>query len=368
MFYSLNFLKNHALNCVSDLAGKFFKESYKNDKFGLILFPAWFVPVIQAATGKNGIDKKFKELFALFKALDKKDQREIIEFLDNLNLEKLCLDDKTKLIQTERWPKFHEQLQKVFKDHLFESTIKKSSNLKGSIKALLIDHYYDFKALNKIKICPFCGLHNYNTVDGEPADSYDHWLSKSNYPLVAIHIENLSPMCTSCNSNGVKGNREILHDCERKNNRVKAYYPFKNHSGIKLKVVKYIHKDSLPSEDKPKYPLGRFCTEFQSLNKNEDVATKNWVRVFNLKERYDSYISDGEIEAEFHSLYQNDNRINDNSKQKELIEEFKNNLPALRFKGGVEGVKAYLDFLLTKGNESYLATFFGQNLRRSKAA
>lgn len=69
--------------------------------------------------------------------------------------------------------------------------------------------YYDYLMMQApLRICPFCGFGQVDTLD--------HYLPKARFPLLSIHPNNLVPSCTPCNKGKSAGiatskNEQSLH-------------------------------------------------------------------------------------------------------------------------------------------------------------
>ncbi|QUI62693.1 hypothetical protein GSF04_09320 [Pseudoalteromonas sp. A22] len=69
--------------------------------------------------------------------------------------------------------------------------------------------YYDYLMMRApLRICPFCGFGQVDTLD--------HYLPKAKFPLLSIHPNNLVPSCTPCNKGKSAGiaaskNEQSLH-------------------------------------------------------------------------------------------------------------------------------------------------------------
>ncbi|MEZ7515343.1 hypothetical protein [Flavobacterium frigidarium] len=108
---------------------------------------------------------------------------------------------------------------------------------------------YDLAFNLDIPTCVYCNRIYTKTVINPSKitrPTFDHWFSKSDYPLLALSFYNLLPSCTVCNS-GVKGSNHFgltthfhpyhtsMNDDEKLN--FKFSYDHKNYSSFKFKII-----------------------------------------------------------------------------------------------------------------------------------
>ena len=63
----------------------------------------------------------------------------------------------------------------------------------------LEEHFKAFKHINRIGICPFCGISRIEGVFSDIQEDFDHYLPKGTYPFNAVAMKNLAPICDKCN-------------------------------------------------------------------------------------------------------------------------------------------------------------------------
>ncbi|GGB01879.1 HNH endonuclease [Macrococcus hajekii] len=120
-------------------------------------------------------------------------------------------------------------------------------------------------------LCPFCQSRDIEYKE------LDHFLPKTVIPILSIHLDNLVPVCKTCNSKRVKGNRypsfPIIHPYD---SNVKEI-------GMPIDFVKFDFNGI-----KDGVEVG--CEHFVSNNQNEQPnrqAVNNYIDLFLIKERYE---------------------------------------------------------------------------------
>lgn len=64
--------------------------------------------------------------------------------------------------------------------------------------------------LSPLKVCPGCDGRPPSVSDGKIHEDLDHFFPKSRYPLLAVHLLNLTPFCKDCNQTYKKAKDAIL--------------------------------------------------------------------------------------------------------------------------------------------------------------
>lgn len=108
---------------------------------------------------------------------------------------------------------------KDFATHLFSKTAELVKVVAACGESVM-DHYSRYAAdepPGNGKVCGMCGtefLAQFR-ADVEASEQwrapYDHLLAKDTYPILAVHPENLMPVCVTCNSKA-KLRKDLLHD------------------------------------------------------------------------------------------------------------------------------------------------------------
>lgn len=122
-----------------------------------------------------------------------------------------------------------------------------------------------------IPTCTYCNRIYTKTVINPSKitrPTFDHWFSKSDYPLLALSFFNLIPSCSICNS-GVKGNNSFQIDTH--------FHPYIKHNDDNLKMdfkFSYEHKD---------------YSTFKFKIKHNNKFSKDSTEAFKLKEIYETH-------------------------------------------------------------------------------
>jgi hypothetical protein len=291
MYFNLNYI-THPIEKVNEVPATFFLESIHTTKFSNNLFPKWFIPVVNSAPK---LKKKFKDVYEELFKLDV-DQREQLHqrFIADMNVENICFGiNPNPIYSLTDFPELHELLKVLF-NHLYNETLQKSITLNAALKTSISDHFQQWKKGNNMfTVCPFCGLENYTSSNGTNRDPYDHWLCKDKYPLSAINFKNLIPIGDKCNQTAVKGNIDIIHS-EKDYLRRPSFYPYNYNSNLKIQLV-----CKIPPTVGFKGDWDIIITPDDPL---ENSKVETWLAVFNLKERYISWLKTyvEAWKAEFH--------------------------------------------------------------------
>lgn len=108
---------------------------------------------------------------------------------------------------------------KEFATHLFSKTAK-LVNVVAACGESVMDHYSRYAAHEPPgngNVCGMCGTEYLAQFRANVEASeqwrapFDHLLAKDTYPILAVHPENLMPVCVTCNSKA-KLRRDLLHD------------------------------------------------------------------------------------------------------------------------------------------------------------
>lgn len=218
------------LSIIQEIPATFFREIENSAAFGNHLFPAWTDAVFGATSLKN----KFEAVYNKYKAIRTKVNRDKIvnAFTHSNQIENLCNNQAgTLVIELDNLPKrIQKELDTLFlylysaiNYHLFETHV--TDTLKESIDR--------FIQANGLEVCPFCGLEGFLNIEGQSRIALDHWLCKDLFPMSAVNFDNLFPIGHDCNGRATKGSKNILIDNPTTKNRIKAYYPYLAHDGVK---------------------------------------------------------------------------------------------------------------------------------------
>ncbi|KAA6350922.1 hypothetical protein EZS27_001769 [termite gut metagenome] len=307
MLYRYNYIKKHPLHRLHKHLLFFFRRirtisSNASFKINGDYFHSDFSDILRISPN---LKEKFKTFFNSYKQLTDIQKNEFYNlvvkcqsvkyFFGNKSIN--CLDIKKDSIQQLMGNNSLYELMK----YLYETTIKAD---RWEMK----DHYQKmYNGMPQNKVCPFCGVESMHQTFKE---DYDHLLTKSIYPLLAINLQNLVPMCSVCNE---KAKKEI--DILYKNNgeRRSFAYPYATEITISLDFTGSIIPQTDMNNEKGIWKL--------TINpQNENNMT--WFEVFNIEERYtkDYLLFDLWTDIFIDDLINsNKNPINENSLKTELL-------------------------------------------------
>lgn len=146
-----------------------------------------------------------------------------------------------------------------------------------------IGQYYK-RMVTRDSDCVMCGYEHAINIELDHAMSaFDHYLPRALYPFNSVNMDNLVPTCETCNET-YKGAKDPLYvgpPYKRKMQR-RCFFPFSvilYDIDIDVRFLKP-YRQSLPIEDIV-VKLG--CNDNQG-------KVDNWDRIYNIKNRYRSYI------------------------------------------------------------------------------
>lgn len=347
MIFSLNYI-NHDIERINDVPITFFQGCITAGAFSNGLFPDWFLPVVNASPVLRG---KFEAVFNKLNLITVAERQALFDrFTIELQISELCGNGAIIPMNTlVDYPGIHEEFKDLF-THLFNDTLQKSTTLNQALNTDLKDHYRKWKEANAFIVCPFCGLENYTTSEGTNRDPYDHWLSKSKYPLSSVNFYNLVPIGDKCNQTAVKGEVDVLHANE---NRRLSFYPYLSNNGIRINLI---------CITPPKVGFkGVWDIEIEAIDVNEQVKVQTWISVFNLKTRYLSWIKDflESWKEAFMKYVAKGNLIltpviND---LKNVLLNWKNTLLPVEIFSGVLLLEAFINYLLNAADDAFVYAF-----------
>ena len=363
MLFPFQFI-NHALNKVGEIPCYFLEQSLNKNRFSYQLFPTWFRPVLKELPAlKDHFENVFIETKKIKAAKIKELQQLHTCLVTGYDIVSLCNDPALPSPSTRPLSdELHDKLKLLY-NYFFSETLKESKNLYAALKGTYDEQYSLFRSTNLSlgKVCPMCGLHEYPLRSNEPKAQYDHWLPQDIYPLLAINFLNLVPICGICNN--IKLAKDLLF-----NNHVRtiAFYPYKNHGGLSFEISSYTPFDKLNNVDQEKYNYGKYEWAINCLDNGDNPKLESWNRVFNIKNRYSSYISDyyQEMKTTLNEYLHEKGLIFPNGSTKgDLINALKqfqsNRIKDIKRETGSHLKKAYIDYICIDGNEPLLYTFFG---------
>lgn len=128
----------------------------------------------------------------------------IAYYMDNLEAIVLSLPQDFELINTEFAELYHLNRDQVMVFRTY---------MDNRYKGICAKHGYWLAKELKINICPYCNRQYTFTVDKQKKSrpQFDHFLSKSLYPHLALSFYNLIPCCPTCNYIKSNDAKPLLH-------------------------------------------------------------------------------------------------------------------------------------------------------------
>ncbi len=336
----------------------FFDNIEAKASINAIPFPKWFDEVFVSTDLKT----KFNNVFEEYKSIPVKATRnKIIDAYYELNqIEKLCTEipfkdfnekDSLKTITGVSTAKFWEHLENLF-DSLYNSYLEYHEfENRTEINTSVKKYIDDFNRLNKITICPFCGIEGITRTEGQQRTSLDHWLCKSKFPFSSVNFDNLVPLGNNCNGRGVKGSKNVLLD---NNIRKSALYPYLDHQSFKIEF-NFIKEPRRPED----YNFNNWILVISPNNPSELELLVNWKQIFNIETRFNSYleltvfIHWEETYKEFIMVSSTLSFAENLVDFRETLVQFKNTFPRHKRDGSILYC-AFLEFLIQRASNNYL--------------
>jgi len=339
------------LSIIQGIPETFFREIENSVEFGDHLFPSWANTVF----APTSLKAKFEAVYDKYKDIDSKPIRENIinAFIQCNQVENLCtnqagtiiieLSDLPVSIRSELDSLFLHLYNSAINYHAFETYV--ADNLKQSID--------NFIRINGLEVCPFCGIEGFLNIEGQSRIALDHWLCKDLFPMAAVNFGNLFPIGDKCNGRATKGTKNILIDAPETRNRVNAFYPYLNHSGVETSF----HFVNEPSID------GITDTDWNysitPRNPAEQDIFESWNSVMNISTRYLDYFRKNVFlmwEADYKRFIEEDHDIEHAQTIEELKANFRIWKAAFPIKGRAGSIlfRAFIDYLINDASDAYL--------------
>ena len=275
MLYKYQYIKKHPLHGLHKHLLFFFRkiESVpRNTSFRINgnYFHSDFSAILNASTT---LTEKFKSFFNSYKKLTQ-EQRKNLHYKIAKCQDVKCFFEDTSIDCSDITRGSIKQLMGDdtlydLMKYLFESTLKSS-------RWKIEEHYKQLYANMPIeKVCPFCGVENMHQTFRE---DYDHLLPKSIYPLLAVNLYNLVPMCSVCNE---KAKKEI--DILYKNGVRRSFaYPYTT----ELSVTFSFGGSIIPQTD-----INNENGQWTLTINTDNEKNISWLEIFNIERRYiDDYL------------------------------------------------------------------------------
>lgn len=339
----------------------FFKKIDGSAAFGNHLFPNWSIEVFE----QTDMQLKFKAVYDAYKALETDAEKQIVLdcFVNTNKVKELCEDEPigVQIYTVEHLPASVRESIKVLFSYLYKSSLeyhKFEDYVDTSVKKSI----NRFLQINRIQVCPFCGIESYLNLEGQARLPLDHWLDRSKFPVASVNHKNLIPIGKDCNGPGVKHDKNILLNGNTRRH-TKIYYPFLKNLDIKVNFKFITEPNSVD------FPDNTWEIEIITTDPTDQIYIVSWDWIMNLKTRYKAYFKEN-IFPVWESTYKEYVNDPDNGLiHANNINDFKINLG--RWKGSfiVKGqpgailYRAFIDYLLTDATEGYLSGLY-ENLKR----
>jgi len=281
MLFPLEYVEKCGLYNFIELPLHFFKTIITENEYSDVLFPAWFVPILNKSPK---LLKEFEDLAN--KILEKntlKRKKIYAVFLNNNRISRLCGNKLYKLkVLDDDLQDVAVSAQKVF-SRLYNTTLQ-GTLVEKEFGESLHDHYIKFRTINASQACPFCGLENYPDRLKNSRSQYDHYLNKSKYCFSSVNFENLIPMCSVCNEAPNKHMKDLLFDIQNGNTRRLVFYPYSNCSGAEVNLINIV-----PSKVGDG---GQWRVDVTPSDNEEQEQVDTWKNVFNIEDRYAARVAE----------------------------------------------------------------------------
>lgn len=330
----------------------FFMKLEDAEEFGDHLFPNWTREVFIT----THLFDKFKVVYNKYKAIKELAEREKIikAFMHTNQVEDLC-NCKEGIEVIELTDLDHSIREEI--DALFIYLYKTALNYQGFEKHVGKNrsesiYEYVYKT-NKLSVCPFCGLESFLMIEGQSSLALDHWLCIDLFPFAAINFDNLIPIGDKCNARPAKGDTNILIDDRTTRNRIVAYYPFQENSGV-ITSFKYINEPSVESISD-----GDWQFDILPKQSSERNIFDSWNSIFNIEIRYKDYYRKNIFdlwEEDYVEWVSDEHQINHASS----VEGFRDNLKTYRagfqIKNRIGSIlyRSFLNYLINEASEAHL--------------
>lgn len=211
-------------------------------------------------------------------------------FDDNNDIEGLCNNDPGVLPVTyEKIAEINVQLARELKEFCTNlwSEVRKRKPVTDRL-GTLSEHFKEFRKINRIGTCPFCGITRINGVFSSTQEDYDHFLPKGSYAFNAVALKNLSPICDKCNKK-YKLQKDPLHQPDGP--RQKAFYCYAtDDSGINFSIT------LAPVNGEPIDPgnLRPDNIQLQTTAPGREEELEGWKEIFKIEERYKALCCEGD--------------------------------------------------------------------------
>lgn len=239
---------------------------------------------------KTQIDDRLKALFDAYIALPTQHDKQIVKdaYVTNNDIEGICNNYIKPYKYSDINASIRQEIKALYDSEGVLYNMLTSKTAYKPIKDLcgdLITHFNDFRAENKISVCPFCGMENLLPINEKAKNDYDHYISKGNYPFCSINFKNLFPTCGNCNKAPNKGQKDIPYNI--KVNPIvqeEIFYPYSNIDNHEI-ILSIISSDS-NLDDTNNWNLQIDCRPIINSTRKE-----RWMEIYDIEYRYKTKIA-----------------------------------------------------------------------------
>ncbi|WP_316795460.1 hypothetical protein [Pedobacter agri] len=274
MLYKYEFVKNHSLGLLNKHLNFFFRKIRNIPKNSAFVIDRYFhSSLIDDLNNSPVLKKKIEAFFDSYKILDqdKKDAfyqlvlkcQSVEAFFEDIKYD--CQEINNTAIKA-----------LIGNDSLYELTKYLFSTTLKAKRWGIEDHYIQiYDKMPAHKACPFCGVGEMHKTFRE---DYDHLCPKKHYPLLAINLKNLAPMCGPCNTK-FKGEVDVFYD-----NKVRRQFAYPYSTQLTINID---YSGSIIPETDINNSVGFWKINFLPV---AQVST-TWFEVFQIEKRYrDDYL------------------------------------------------------------------------------
>lgn len=295
MLFSLKPFK-HPVEKVQEVLEYFFEQlkNPANQIFSNALFPDWFDNAYLKGKFRTNMEAFFNDCKA---KLTEDELGKLCAIFEQItDVKKVCDDVEVKSVVIQDLSKKVREIvtREVTKgENLFEWLYRyiissKNSPILKQLGTDLSDHYTTF-CTNNAPVCAFCGSEYYSLKESEGRADYDHFLSISDYPFLAINFKNLFPMGDHCNKR-VKSNENILFSDFQSRDRRPIFYPYDENIGYSLIdfSIQCLASPSSANNFSGKWRVS--LTPKDQIEQSKIAKISTWNAVFLIEDRYSEFI------------------------------------------------------------------------------
>ncbi|MES2041010.1 MAG: hypothetical protein V4495_24600 [Pseudomonadota bacterium] len=274
--------KSEVFFALNELLGYFLKKSVNAATFNEKLFKR---RLRDAILSNEPTRKKFEDVWNVLQTISKTRRRALSDGFNSC--QNISLYYSNKQLALPNIDAVVADAFAVLSKHLFTNTAKLVDVVTNCGESIQ-DHFNAFRddAING-NVCCCCGtevLAQYREnveEDDQWCAPYDHLLSQKEYPIFAVHPENLLPICFTCNSKA-KLAKDLLREPSG-NRRFSFFVPESAHENVTLEINGVVTARIAPSVNAIFHSTDAIVTE----------KLRTWDDVYEIKNR---------VEGEFSSL------------------------------------------------------------------